>query len=349
MSNPYPPQKPIQQKFASASLIEKAKKNASPFMGFFQKFNNDWVMNFSAMLAYNLLMSIFPIALALLAIIGSILGHNLNTTILNDIQHLLPPSVSPNVIVNIINKLNSISGILGIIAVVLAIFFGSRLFIVVENCFDIIYRVRPRTFLPQNIMAILMLLLFIIIIPIMVFTSSAPTLVLSVLQQAPLAPLKAVLRLAPVIYLAGIGGGVLSSFILFIAIYTAVPNRRISFRHSWLGAITASVALELYLLFFPFYASHFLTGYAGQVGFAAILLVFFYYFAVILLLGAEVNAYFSEHICPLPNDLATFTTTLANTLNKDRPASESSQDARPTQQADETHTHEAHAFTNNQG
>lgn len=317
---PRPHKEPLLQHITSSPGVEKAEKGIKPFTEFFQKFNNDWVMNFSGMLAYNLLMSIFPIALALLAIIGLILGHSLNTTIIADMHHVLPQSVSPDVITNVVNKIKSASGIIGLVAILLAIFFGSRLFITIENCFDIIYHVRPRTFLPQNAMAILMLLLFILIIPIMVFASSAPTLIISILQQTPLAPLKAVLRLAPVIYLAGILGGVLSSFILFEAIYIVVPNQRISWRHSWLGAVIAAVALELYLLLFPFYASHFLNGYAGQVGFAVVLLVFFYYFAVILLLGAEVNAYFLEHVRPLPHDLATYTTTHVGTLNQDRPA-----------------------------
>src|SRR5205807_1885029 len=40
-------------------------------------------------------------------------------------------------------------------------------------------------------------------------------------------------------------------------------------------------------------------------GFAVILLFFFYYFAVILLLGAEVNAFFAEHVRATPADIPT--------------------------------------------
>jgi uncharacterized BrkB/YihY/UPF0761 family membrane protein len=55
---------------------------------------------------------------------------------------------------------------------------------------------------------------------------------------------------------------------------------------------------------FPLYATHFLNGYLGQVGFALILVIFFYYFAVILLLGAQVNAFFTEGIQQTPDNLA---------------------------------------------
>jgi uncharacterized BrkB/YihY/UPF0761 family membrane protein len=62
--------------------------------------------------------------------------------------------------------------------------------------------------------------------------------------------------------------------------------------------------------------------YVGQAGFAVILLVFFYYFAIILILGAEINAFFLEKVCPLPNDLVTFVSTMANKLNRDIPEAE---------------------------
>lgn len=340
-TSPKPKEQGLKE-ITSSPVAEKTEKDVKPFIRFYTKFNNDWILNFSGMLAYNLLMSMLPIALAVLSIIGLILGKGMNATILKDMQSFLPSNVSGNVIENISNKINSISGFLGIVAIVLAIFFGSRLFVTIENCFSIIYHVRPRTIIRQNIMAILMLLLFVILIPVMILTSSAPALILSFIGRVPVQPLHSLTNLGFVLYLVGIVSGLIASFILFEAIYIIVPNQHISFRHSWLGAVIASVALELYLLFFPLYAGNLLKGYAGAIGFAVILLIFFYYFAVILLLGAEVNAFFSEKVQPLPNDLATFVTTLAGKLNKDRPALESAshQDPRPTNQADEKHIEE---------
>jgi len=320
-----------------SSALANAEKNTRPLLRFYTKFNNDWVMNFAGMLAYNLLMSIFPIALAILAITGLILGSHLDTSIIHAIQQVLPKAVSADVINSIIKKVYSISGIIGIISVILAIFFGSRLFVTIQNCFSIIYHVRPRTAMMQNITAILMLLLFIILIPVMIAASGGPTLVLSILQKT---PLQAITHIGTLLYIAGIAGGLLAAFILFEVIYLVMPNQRISFSRSWPGALIAAIALELYLLFFPYYASHFLGGYAGQVGFAIILLVFFYYFAVILLVGAEVNAFFSEHVQPLPYDLATFLTTMTGTLNKDRPVAESAShiDPKSANPAEQTYT-----------
>src|SRR5579863_5613815 len=58
-------------------VAKTAEKDVKPLQQFFTKFNNDWVMNFSSALAYNLLMAIFPIAIAVLAILGLVVG-NLN-------------------------------------------------------------------------------------------------------------------------------------------------------------------------------------------------------------------------------------------------------------------------------
>lgn len=324
----------------SSELVNTVQKDTKPLQEFFTKFSNDWSMNLAAALAYNLLTAIFPIAVALLAIGGLILGgldpHG-QDNLIKAIQSVFPSTIqSADVIRTILRQLAKASGFLGIIAILVAIFGGSRLFILLEGCFDLIYRVRPRTLIRQNIMAIGMLLLFIVLVPIMVIASSGPALVISILQKTPLSLIPGIGLLFS---LGGILGSLLVSFVLFEAIYVVVPNQRISFRNSWRGAVVAAIAMQIYLTLFPLYASRFLGGYVGQVGFAVILLAFFYYFAVILLLGAEVNAFFSEGVRPIPNDIVTFVSTMVGRLNHDRPTAESPshQNAKPTVNADNAH------------
>ena len=86
--------------------------------------------------------------------------------------------------------------------------------------------------------------------------------------------------------------------------FVIVPNQHISFRDSWFGALLAAVAVQAYLQLFPFYATHFLSGYTGTVGFAIIFIFFFYYFGVILLAGAEINAFYAQGKRALPDNLA---------------------------------------------
>ena len=65
-------------------LLQNVQKETKPLQTFINKFNNDWVMNFAGIMAYNLILAIFPIVIALLGITGLIL-HN-NTVLVDSIK-----------------------------------------------------------------------------------------------------------------------------------------------------------------------------------------------------------------------------------------------------------------------
>ncbi len=289
------------------NAAQEAGTRVKPLKDFWTKFNNDWSFSLSAALAYTLLMAMFPFFIALVALVGVFLDR-LNPQGLNDLVQQIAkifPSATSTQISSILSaartQLARSTGILWFVAIVLAIFNGSRLFILMEKCFDIVYHVRPRKFIAQNLIAIGMLLLFIVLIPVMVFASTAPSTIFPLLQKTPLGTLTGGVFFTA----ANLLGGLVIAYILFQAIYIIVPNQKISFRSSWLGAVIAAVLLQVYIVFFPLYVSHFLTGVVAAIGSAVILLIFFYYFAVILFLGAVANAFFSQGIQPSPHDVAT--------------------------------------------
>lgn len=266
----------------SNEVFEEVLGDAKTFANFWQKFMNDWVLNFASGLAYSLLMAMFPMVIALAATIGFLGGDLAPRAQQALIEHLnaIFPQIETNqdLLSPALTLLHKNAGFLSILAIALAIFSGSRLFISIEDYFDIIYHTRARSFLRQNLMAICMLLIFIPLIPIMLLASS--------------------------IGIGGFLGGLLASWLLFEAIYMIVPNQHISLRNSWLGALVAAIALQIYVALFPFYVEHFLGSYTGNAGFAVILLLFFYYFAVILLAGAEVNAFYAEGVRGTPDNIA---------------------------------------------
>ncbi len=292
-----------QQKTSGAK--QTIQKDIQSLKAFWTKFNNDWVMNFAAGLAFNLITAIFPIAIAIIAIAGLIFGSfdpSFQGNLIHRIESVFPQQVSSgHVLEPALKSLSKNAAFLVIIAVLIAIFGGSRLFVSIENYFDIIYHTRPRDVIRQNIMALSMLLLFVILVPLMVFASSIPALVQSILKATPV-------RQIPgngfIFSAIGILTALLIAWVLFEAIFIVVPNQHISFRNSWRGAVVAAIALQVYLIVFPFYVTHFLSNDTGQVGFAVILLFFFYYFAVILLLGAEINAFFAESVRKTPDNVA---------------------------------------------
>ena len=307
------PRQTEQQKTSDAKQV--AEKDVKSAQKFFTKFNNDWVMTFAAGLAFNLITAIFPILIALIAIAGLIFGSfdpSFQQNLINHIQSVFPPPINQgNVLGPALTTLSKSAGFFLFIAIVVAIFGGSRLFVSIEGYFSIIYHTRQRTLIPQNIMALLMLLLFIILVPLLVFASSIPAIVQSILQATPLHQVPGYDFLFTAI---GIVTGFIIAWLLFLAIYIVVPNQHISFRNSWFGAVLAAIAVSIYLYLFPFYVTHFLRNDTGQVGFAVILLFFFYYFAVILLVGAEINAFFAEGVRATPEPLTTMVHTYTSHL-----------------------------------
>lgn len=306
-----------------AEVVSAVEKDIKPLQAFLTKFNNDWVMNLAAGLAFNILTAIFPIVIAIVSVAGLVIDRldpAGRDRLISGISNIFPNTVSngQNILAPALLSLSKNAGIVGILAVLMAIFGGSRLFVTLEGYFDIIFHTRPRTFIKQNIMAFIMLLVFIVLVPLMVFAGSGPALVFSLLRATPLG------RMPGIDLLFGLGGvlfGILAAWIFFLVIYIVVPNQKISLRNSWLGALVAAVLVQLYLILFPFYVTHFMnnyTGSAGVAGFAIILLFFLYYFAVILLLGAEINAFFAEKIRATPADIPT----MIHNLTSHQPTSE---------------------------
>ena len=272
-------------------------KGFKSIMGFIDKFNYDWVLSLASGLAFNLMVATIPIIIAILALVGFIFGGlnpSIQEQLIQQIQQIFPPPIPSQEIIGLaLNTLNKDAGVLGLIAVVMAIIGGSGLFVAMEGQLDIIYQIRTRDIIRQYIMAFGMLLAFVILTPFMLFASSIPGILHSFAQKTSLSQTQVVS--------SGIGFelftifcGLLATWILIEIIYLVVPNQHISFRQSWFGALLAAVATQAYLQLFPFYVTHFLSGYTGTVGFAIIFIFFFYFFAVILLGGAEVNAFYAQ-------------------------------------------------------
>jgi YihY family inner membrane protein len=289
-----------------------AKQGIKSIMGFFNKFNNDWVMNFASALAFNLITAILPILIALLGVAGLIVGH-LNpaaeSQLIQNIEKIFPSAGSSSssgsggaFIQLALAQLNHYAGFLVIVAILLAIFGGSRLFISMEGYFDIIYHVKQRGVIKQNIMSLVMMLVFIVLIFLMGLASSIPAAIQAIGHTIGLGSL---FTNGFVNQLLSIAVSLFVAWVLFEAILIVVPNQHISFRNSWLGALVAAVLLEIFLQLFPFYVTHFLGNYTGNVGLVIILLFFLYYFAIILLIGAEINAYYAEGIQSTPQSLPT--------------------------------------------
>jgi YihY family inner membrane protein len=288
-------------------LFQYAKKETTPYRLFVQKVKHDWSLVFSGMLAFNLLIALLPMAITLFGILGLVLGNHpdLRDRIKTKIIDTFPPKANDGLreILNMaFRKLYQDAGIILAVGILLAIIGSSRLFIAIDRCLTIIYRIEERTFVKKHLLAIGMLFLFLILIPLLMAASSAPSFLLDIIPNAGR-------RFGT--YIAGLLISLFFSFLLFEGIYLIIPNKKMTFKQTWCGAIISATALQLFMILFPLYVRKCMSSYTGQIGFAIILLLFLFYAAVILIIGAQINAFFFEHIQPLPVPLGSFVSTLA--------------------------------------
>jgi membrane protein len=263
-------------------------------VSFWKKINNDWIFNLAGLLAYNFILTLFPILLLLLAGVGAAIGWISTDAQLKlelTIASFLPGEIGTLIVREILENLKGSVNALLIVGLVGALIAGSRLFITLENCFGIVFRLRGRGVIRQNIMAVGMLVLYLILVPVVFLGSLLPSVILALLPPgslgfvSPWLPTLAQPLIALVVTTVVVG-----------MTYAFVPNRPVrwrTWRESWKGAAVAAVLLLLYEAFFPWYREHFVhTENYGSVGaFAIVILLFFYYLGWILLLGAEINSW----------------------------------------------------------
>jgi YihY family inner membrane protein len=261
---------------------------------FWVKINNDWIFNLSGLLAYNFLFALFPILILVLAITGLVLGAVAPGTqglIAHNIEQALPAGVGAVVVEGVTARLKASAGWLLVVGVVTSVFAGSRLFITLENCFGVVFRLRGRDPIRQNRMAFLLLLLYLVLLPLLLATFLLPSGVERLLDPSGRSPLGTALVTASGVLIA-----FLSATVLFAMTYALVPHRgRLwqALRPNWRGAVVAATLLMLYELLFPVYTTFVLNpaNYGTVAAFAVVILLFFYYLAFILLLGAEINSW----------------------------------------------------------
>ena len=293
-------------KAMSAIVINRRSESSAdeepkPWLLFYYKLKHDWSLTLSSMLAFNLLMALLPMAMILFGLLGLVLAQHVNfqDRIRTKIINAFPPKANDSVreLVNLaLEKLYHDAATIVTCGILLAIVGSSRLFVAIDRCLTIIYRVEERKFLPKYLLALKMLLLFLLLIPLMIFASSVPSFLLDVIPNAGG-------RFGA--YVVGLLSSLVISFGLFEIIYLLIPNKKMTFRQTCRGALLAAGALQLFMILFPLYVRQFMTSYTGQIAFVVILLLFLFYFALILILGAQVNAFFFEQIPPFPVPLGT--------------------------------------------
>jgi membrane protein len=255
---------------------------------FYWKAYHDNLTGLSAMVAYNLLLSIFPLALLALFIAGKILqSGSLEDSVLQDLRHLFPTTAEKS-LENLLTRVRGSSAGLGIGALVSSIWIGSSFWGALDTAFCRIYHVRCRTWVEQKRFALAML---VVVLLFMAATVAVPTIQAILVGGASNLPF-GLASVHDLIFAVSLVAGLLILFAILCVIYWTVPNRLVPWRAIWPGALGATLAIGVIDYAFPLYLTNIssIAKLGTTLIFIVIVLIWFYALAIIVLGGAVINA-----------------------------------------------------------
>jgi membrane protein len=269
-------------------LKRRARRAGSALATFWRRAYADDLNGLSAMVAYNLLLSLFPLALLALFVAGRVLqSAELEARVLADLEQLFPTTARATLVAALEGIRNSTTGS-GIVALVASIWIGSSFWGALDTACCRIYHVPCRSWLDQKRFALAMLVVVLLFIVSTVAVPALESLLLAGRKGLPFG----LARVEALVLLASLGLTIAVTFAFLCAIYWSVPNRRVPWRGVWPGAAAATLAIVVVDYAFPIYLSSIST--IGEIGttfvFILIVLIWFYVLAIIILGGATINA-----------------------------------------------------------
>ncbi len=261
---------------------------ASAVRGFWQLAWDANVTGMSAMVAYNMLLGVIPVALLGLFIAGQVLSSTaVQHSVLTDLQGVFP-GAAENTLNSLLNEIRNSTTSTGVLALIASLWLGSSFWGALDTAFSRIYGCRSRKWLEQKRFGLAMLG---VVLVFMVATVIVPTLQSILNAGAAHLPFD-LARIAGVVYIISLG----ISFVLLLSclmvIYLRVPNRPVPWRAAWPGALGATLAIGVIDIAFPAYLTNIstLARFGTTIVFVLITLAWFYLLALIILGGAVVNA-----------------------------------------------------------
>lgn len=241
----------------------------------------------AAMVAYNMLLGIIPIALLALFIAGHVLAsRTVQRSVLGDLREVFP-GAAESTLNKLLDQITDSTTGTGVLALLASLWLGSSFWGALDTAFSRIYGCRSRPWLEQKRFAVAMLG---VVLLFMLATVAIPT-VQSILKAGADALPFDLARVAPLAYVISLALSVLILFGCLAVIYSRVPNRHVPWRAVWPGALGATLAIAIVDVGFPLYLSSISTiaRFGTTIVFILIVLAWFYLLALIILGGAVVN------------------------------------------------------------
>jgi YihY family inner membrane protein len=266
-----------------------AMRNPRPWLrAFWQRAYRENVTGLSAMVAYNLMLAVFPFALLVLFVFGQVLKiGGVEAGVLDDLQRLFP-NAEQGTLSNALDRIEENSTTIGIAAFLGSLWIGASFWGAMDTAFGRIYHVPNRGWVEQKRFSFTMLGVVLLLIAASIVLPAIEAALVSSTDKLPLglSDIKAI-DTALLLTLA-----VLIVFAICCVIYWAVPKGHMPWRDVWPGAAFVTAAAGIANWAFPFYLSNVssLSRFGSTMGFVLIALLWFYLLSLALLAGAVINS-----------------------------------------------------------
>ncbi|HKW58679.1 MAG TPA: YihY/virulence factor BrkB family protein [Candidatus Dormibacteraeota bacterium] len=234
--------------------------------------------NYALALAFAGFMSMFPMMLGALAIIGfAIRDPATDAHFASLVLQVFPASAQPE-LEKAMNGVKQSAGWLGLVSLGGLLWSASSIFATMEFALTQIFGTRQRDMLRQRLMGLVMMLVLVAAIVVIVGINAVAAFL-------PLA--------SWITWSIGFVAGAAVMIALLCALYRFVPNRKFRLRDVLPGAVLAGVLIELLALVFPLYAKFAgsFNTYGAQFALFFLLATWFYFVSQLVLLGAVYNRF----------------------------------------------------------
>lgn len=269
--------------------MPKSTRHTRPWLSaFWQRAYRENVTGLSAMVAYNLMLAVFPFALLVLFVFGQVLRiGGVEEGVLNDLQRLFP-NVEQQTLTDVLNRIQDNSTTIGIAAFIGSLWIGASFWGAMDTAFCRIYHVECRGWIEQKRFSFAMLGVVLLFIAASILAPAIESGVLTSTDRLPfgLADIKAI---DTILLLAA---ALLVTFLICSVIFWAVPKGHMPWRAVWPGALFVTVSAGLANWLFPIYLSNVssLSRFGSTLGFILIALLWFYVLSLALMVGAVINS-----------------------------------------------------------
>jgi len=246
------------------------------------------ITGLAGMVAYNLMLAIFPFALLVLFAFGQIVDSNeIEQSVILDIQRLFP-NIETDALESTIQRIRSDSTTIGVAAIIGGLWIGASFWGAMDTAFCRIYHVECRGWVAQKRFSLVMLAGLVVLLAASVAVPTVESAALAGADDLPwgLDKLGAI-RTAIVVL-----GGFVLTFGIVSFIYWAVPKGHMPWASVWPGALFFATAAGIANYVFPLYLTTVsdLDRLGGQLGLVIVALLWFYAVSLGLLAGAVINS-----------------------------------------------------------